>query len=117
MKKRDILARHADEYLELQKQLRSLPLLAQGSVFAIEPPPEAPRARTHYKWTRKLRGKTVSVTLSKEQYEVFKTAIEANRQAEQALQRMRQIAQDSILKALPDSPGKQAPKRSQTALS
>jgi hypothetical protein len=117
MKKRDILAKHADEYLALQKQLRSLPLLAQGNVFAIAPPRETQRARTHYKWTRKLRGKTVSVTLSEEQYEVFKTAIEANRQADQALQRMRQISQDAILRALPDSPGKQRRKSSQTTLS
>lgn len=112
MNKNDILAEHADEYLQLQKQLRSVPLLAQGSVFATEPPPEAPRARTHYKWTRKLRGKTVSVTLSKEQYEVLKTAIVANRQIEDTLTRMRQISQDAILRTLPDSPRKRASQRS-----
>ena len=108
MKKRDILAGRAGEYQELQKQLRSLSLLAQGSVFAIEPPPDAPRANTHYKWTRKVRAKTVSVTLSSEQYEALKSAIAANRRVEKILARMRQISQDAILKALPDSPGKQA---------
>jgi hypothetical protein len=112
MKKKDILAEHADEYLQLQKQLRSVSLLAQGSVFATQPPPEALRARTHYKWTRKLRGKTVSETLSKEQYEVLKGAISANRQIEDVLKRMRQISQDSILRALPDSPRKRGAQRS-----
>jgi hypothetical protein len=112
MKKKDILAEHADEYLQLQKQLRSVSLLAQGNVFATQPPPEALRARTHYKWTRKLRGKTVSETLSKEQYEVLKGAISANRQIEDVLKRMRQISQDSILRALPDSPGKRDAQRS-----
>jgi len=112
MKQKDILAEHADEYLHLQKQLRSVPLLAQGSVFATEPPAEAPRARTHYKWTRKLRGKTISETLSKEQYEVLKIAIAANRQLEDVLKRMRQISQDSILKTLPDSPRKRASQQS-----
>jgi len=112
MKRRNILAEHAAEYLELQKQLRSLPLLAQGSVFAIEPPPEAPRARTHYKWTRKIRGKTVSETLSKEQYKELQSAIAANRLVENTLKRMRKISQDSILNTLPDSPGKGASQRS-----
>ena len=106
MKKKDILAEHADEYLRLQKQLRNVPLLAQGNVFATEPPPQAPRARTRYKWTRKLRGKTVSETLSKEQYEVLNSAIAANRQVEDVLKRMRKISQNSILRTLPDSPGK-----------
>ena len=117
MKKRDILAEHADEYQQLQKQLRNVSLLAQGNVFATEPLLDAPRARTHYKWTRKLRGKTVSVTLSKEQYEEFKRAINANRQVEMNLKRMRELSQESILKALPDSLGKRVPKPSQTALS
>ena len=112
MKKREILGEQADEYLRLQKQLRNVPLLAQGNVFATEPPPQAPRSRTHYKWTRKLRGKTVSETLSKEQYEAFKTAIAANRLIEDALNRMRTISQDCILKRLPDSPGKKPSKRS-----
>jgi hypothetical protein len=112
MKTPQILAEQADEYLRLQKQLRNVPLLAQGNVFATEPPPQAPRARTHYKWTRKLRGKTVSETLSKEQYEAFKTAIAANRRIEDVLNRIRTISQDSILKTLPDSPGKRTSKRS-----
>ena len=112
MKPKQILAEHADEYLRLQKQLRNVPLLAQGNVFATEPPPQAPRARTHYKWTRKVRAKTVSETLSKEQYVAMKAAIEANRLVENALNRMRQISQDSILKTLPDSPRKRTSKRS-----
>ena len=110
MKKKGILAERADEYQKLQKQLRSLSLLAQGSVFAIEPHPDAPRAKTHYKWTRKIRGKTVSVTLGSEQYEALKDAIAANRRLEKVLARMRQISQDAILKTLPNSPGKQASK-------
>jgi len=112
MKKKKILGEQADEYLRLQKQLRNVPLLAQGNVFATEPPPQAPRARTHYKWTRKVCAKTVSETLSKEQYVAMKAAIEANRFVENALNRMRQISQDSILKTLPDSPRKRTSKRS-----
>jgi hypothetical protein len=112
MQKNVILADDAQEYQRLQKQLRNLPLLAQGNVFAIEPRPKAPRASTHYKWTRKVKGKTVSETLSQQQFEVFNEAIEANRHVEEILRRMRQIAQDAILRALPDSPRKQSRKTS-----
>ncbi len=112
MKKNDILGKHAPQYERLLHSLRNLPLLAQGNVYAIDPPPTATRASTYYKWTRKLDGKTVSETLSKEQYEAIKDAIEANRQIEQTLRRMRTLSQDAILQALPDSPGKQRRKSS-----
>lgn len=107
-----MLAEHAEEYRRLQKQLRNLPLLAQGNVFATEPPPDAPRASTHYKWTRKVGGTTVSETLSKEQFEAFNKAISANRRVEEALRNMRHLAHQAILRALPDSPGKQSRKPS-----
>ncbi len=109
MKKNVVLAEHAEEYRELQKQLNNVPLLAQGNVFATEPHPKAPRASTHYKWTRKLQGKTISETLSKEQFEAFKEAIEANRLVEDTLKQMRQIAQVAMLRTLPDSPRKRTP--------
>ena len=112
MKKDTVLGEHAQEYRGLQKQLRDVPLLAQGNVFATKPHPKALRASTHYKWTRKVKGKTVSETLSKEQFEALKEAIEANRQVEKTLRRMRSIAQDAILRGLPDSPRKRSRKTS-----
>jgi hypothetical protein len=112
MKKYVMLAEYAEEYRRLQKQLRNLPLLAQGNVFATEPHPNAPRASTHYKWTRKVGGKTVSETLSKEQFEAFNEAIDTNRHVEATLHNMRHIAQQAILRALPDSPRKRSRKTS-----
>jgi hypothetical protein len=112
MKKDLILGRNAEQYQQLRKQLRNLPLLAQGNVFAIPPPQGAPRASTHYKWTRKVKAKTVTEALSKEQYEALKAAIEANKQVEQALRKMRQLTQDTILRNLPQSPGKRRTKPS-----
>ena len=53
-----------------------------------------------YQWTRKERGKTVSVALSKEQYEQMKTAIEAWRNVQSSLKRMEQISRTLILKTL-----------------
>jgi hypothetical protein len=106
MKKNRILTQRPKEFEQLEKQLHSLPLLAQGSVFAIAPPPGAPRASTHYTWTRKINNKTVTKALSKDQYQALKKAIEANRQVEKTLRRMRSISQDAILEPMPDSNGK-----------
>jgi len=112
MKQYRTLGEHAKEYRRLQKQLNNLPLLAQGNVFATEPHPDAPRASTYYKWTRKVGGKTVSETLSKEQFEAFNEAIHANRRVEEILQQMRLIAQQAILHTLPNSPRKRSHKPS-----
>jgi hypothetical protein len=107
-----ILGKHAQEYRQLAKRLHHLPLLAQGNVFAIDPPNDAPRASTHYKWTRKVKGKTVTEALSQEQFEALSAAIAANREVEQTLQRMRSLTQEAIMRSLPDSPGKRARKSS-----
>ena len=111
MKQKAILAQRAQSYEQLQKQLHRLPLLAQGNVFAIDTPPGAPRAATHYMWTRKVKNKTITKALSKEQNEVLKEAIEANREVENILRQMRTIAQEAILKSLPDSRGKRKPQK------
>jgi hypothetical protein len=94
------------EYQRLAKRLEALPLLAQGSVFKIEPPGDAPRASTRYMWTRKVKAKTVTKALNKEQYEQLKTAIEANRKVEAALKRMREISQEAIVYAPAKEPRK-----------
>lgn len=100
------------EYQRLARELEALPLLAQGSVFKIEPPVDAPRASTRYMWTRKVKAKTVTRALSKEQYEQLKAAIEANRKVEAALTRMREISQQHIVPARAKEPRKRASKTS-----
>jgi hypothetical protein len=90
-------ARRRREYQRLAKQLENLPLLAQGSVFQIDPPADAPRASTRYAWTRKVKAKTVTRGLSKEEYVQLNAAIEANRKVESTLRRMREISQEAIV--------------------
>ena len=92
-------ARARREYQRLAKELEHVPLLAQGSVFQIDPPPEAPRASTRYMWTRKVKAKTVTKALNKEEYEQLAAAIEANRRVESVLKRMREISQKAIVAA------------------
>jgi len=99
-------ARSRREYQRLAKQLENLPLLAQGSVFRIDPPPDAPRACTRYMWTRKVKAKTVTKGLSDKEYKELKAAIAANRKVESALKRLREISQEAIVSPRAKTPRK-----------
>ena len=112
MRKKILQGKQADRHRRLQRQLRRLRLLAQGSVFKIDPSPQAPRASRRYMWTRKVNNKTVTNALSAQQYEVLKEAIEANREIEDVLHRTREISQQAILQRLADSPRKRRRKTS-----
>ena len=57
-----------------------------------------------YQWTRKVKGKTVSVALSREQYEWLRTAIAEWRQVQATLQAMRQLSRRVLFESLPNPP-------------
>jgi hypothetical protein len=86
-------------YNRLQQELNDLPWILQGTV--METPPKSSTARATYTWTRKVRAKTVTVSLSPEQAIAFRAAIEANRRVEKALKTLRELSQDFLLKSLP----------------
>lgn len=86
-------------YELLQKELTDLPWILQGTV--VETPPKSPTARTTYTWTRKVRAKTITVSLSPEQAIAFRSAIAANRRVEKALIEMREVSQDVLMNSLP----------------
>ena len=92
------------EHRNLASLLEGKPLLAQGSVFQIDPPEDAPRASTTYMWTRKVKGKTVTRGLRKDQYEALKAAIATNRSVEESLKRIRTISQNQIVPPLKKHP-------------
>ncbi len=110
MQRQTIPARQTAEHERLRKQLGQDVLLAQGSVFAFDPPADAPRARTRYMWTRKVNNKTVTKALSKEQFDLMKAAIAANRQVEKSLQHLRKMSQEAILKTQTSTRKKQPDK-------
>ena len=95
-----------------QSKLSKIPWIVQGSVVEIAPPPGAPRAKPRYIWTRKVNQKTVTVSLSKQQYKAFMKAIESNRKVEKTLRDLRTISQNVLLESLP---GVQKRKRSKKA--
>lgn len=57
-----------------------------------------------YQWTRKVRRKTVSVALSREQYEWLKVAIEQWRQVQATLREMQRLSRQVLFASVPHPP-------------
>ena len=87
------------QYARLQTQLARPGWISQGYVQDRGPGAGGP----HYQWTRKERGKTVSVALSREQYEALAEAIQNWREIERILDRMQQLTRQFIFGTLPDT--------------
>jgi hypothetical protein len=54
-----------------------------------------------YAWTRKVKGKTVCVALSKEQYEWLKQAIANWRTVQKTLRQMQRLSREELFAAIP----------------
>ena len=85
------------EYRRLRARLGKTGWISHGYVQDRGPGAGGPC----YQWTRKECGKTVSVALSKEQYEQMKKAIEAWRDVQAVLKRMEQISRTLIFENTP----------------
>lgn len=108
--------RHLERrYSALQRALGNLPWILQGSVVERLPPPDSSKAKTTFIWTRKVRGKTVTVSLSRQQAIAFRRAIKANRKIEKTLQSMRDMSQSAILSSLPGPKRSTGPKHPEKA--
>jgi hypothetical protein len=57
-----------------------------------------------YQWTRKVKAKTVSVALSKEQYEALRQAIDNWKKLERILHQMQLLSRQMIFEKLPNPP-------------
>ena len=57
-----------------------------------------------YQWTRKVRGKTASVALSREQYEWLKAAIANWRKVQATLKEMQRLSRRVMFATVPDPP-------------
>ncbi len=87
------------EYSRLQQQLTGLDSISHGYVQDRGPGAGGPC----YQWTRKVKQKTVSVALSREQYEAMKNAIANWKEAQRILKRMEEISRLQIFGTLPDT--------------
>lgn len=57
-----------------------------------------------YQWTRKVKGKTVSVALSKEQYEWLKAAILNWRTLQAQLKEMQRLSREELFETIKGPP-------------
>jgi Family of unknown function (DUF6788) len=90
------LRRLTQRFEQCKAQLLQLSWFTQGSVF------ETPEGT--WRWTRKVKAKTVTVALSAPQAQLFKEAIARHRQLETLLDQMRSISQQILLQSVPGPP-------------
>src|SRR3989442_13172437 len=87
----------AQAYERLRTRLGRLGWISQGYVQDRGPGAGGPC----YQWTRKVKAKTVSVALSREQYQALKEAIANWRETQEILQRMQVLTREMIFGTLP----------------
>jgi cyclopropane fatty-acyl-phospholipid synthase-like methyltransferase len=85
-------------YTQLRKGLQRLGWISEGYVQNRGPGAGGPC----YQWTRKVKGKTVSVALSKEQYEWLAEAIGEWRRVQATLKEMRRLSRQVLFETVPD---------------
>ena len=84
------------EYARLRAQLANTGWISQG--YVQDRGPGAGGAC--YPWTRKVKGKTVCVALSKEQYEWLKQAIANWRTLQNILRQMQRLSREELFASL-----------------
>jgi hypothetical protein len=94
------LAQAQKDYARLQRRLRATGWISEGYVQNRGPGAGGPC----YQWTRKVKGKTVSVALSKEQYEWLSGAIAQWRETQATLQEMQRLSRRVLFETLPHPP-------------
>lgn len=90
-------ARLPPAYRLLQRQLTRLGYVSQGSVFQRVPGQQGSR----YVWTRKVRAKTVTVALSKEQYSWLKQAVANQRELDRLVVQMQTFSRQILFEKIP----------------
>jgi hypothetical protein len=94
------LDRAQKEYARLAQRLAALGWISEG--YAQDRGPGA--GGPCYQWTRKVRKKTVSVALSKEQYQWLTEAIANWRMAQTTLKEMQRLSRRVLFETVPNPP-------------
>jgi hypothetical protein len=87
-------------YLQLRSRLAAVGWISEGYVQDRGPGAGGPC----YQWTRKVKGKTVSVALSKEQYEWLRSAIAQWREVQTTLKEMQRLSREVLFTTVPNPP-------------
>ena len=83
------VARLQNDYQRLRRSLAQIGYISQGSVVdrsRLRPP------RSGYQWTRKVKGKTVTVALSPSEFNALAEAIANERKLNQTIRKMERIS-------------------------
>src|SRR6266704_4830580 len=94
------LARWQAQYARLRAPLAKAGWISEGYVQDRGPGAGGPC----YQWTRKVRGKTLSVALSAEQFAWLKQAIENWRQVQRTLKDMQRLSRRVLFATVPHPP-------------
>jgi hypothetical protein len=94
------LARWKVQYTQLRRRLAQTGWISEGYVQNRGPGAGGPC----YQWTRKVKGKTVSVALSQEQYEWLHSAIVQWRTVQATLKEMQRLSRLVLFQTVPHPP-------------
>lgn len=94
------LAQFEAQYRQYRQRLAAVGWISEGYVQDRGPGAGGPC----YQWTRKVRGKTVSVALSREQYEWLRDAIQNWRQVQDTLRLMQRLSRQVLFSTVPHPP-------------
>jgi len=86
-----------EEYERLRMSLAQAGWISEGYAQNRGPGAGGPC----YQWTRKVKGKTVSVALSKDQYEWLKAAIANWRTIQKTLRQMQRLSRQVLFSTVP----------------
>ena len=87
------------EYARLCAALAQPGYLSQGSVLDRS---TLARPRSGYQWTRKVARKTLTVALSREQFEALGQAIENRRRLQRTIAQMERLSRQILFRSAPD---------------
>jgi hypothetical protein len=87
-------------YRRLSQRLAQTDWISEGYVQNRGPGAGGPC----YQWTRKVRAKTVSVALSKEQYDWLKSAITNWRAMQENIKEMQKLSRQVLFTTIPNPP-------------
>lgn len=100
MRPKKTLSEATQRFARLQTTLATTGWISEGYVQDRGPGAGGPC----YQWTRKVKGKTVSVALSKEQFEWLSAAIQNWKTVQSALKEMQQLSRLVLFQSVPGVP-------------
>src|SRR6266404_3076116 len=99
-KKTALLKSLQRQYQRLAGSLIGIGYISQGSVVDRS---RLRNPRSGYQWTRKLARKTVTVALSRQQFQALRKAIRNRRTLASAIQRMEKLSRQILFATAPDT--------------